>query len=71
MISIIKDYGKKLFEQEISIRTLKDKYGISYTTTLQRLEVNLSVSTRTRNQLCEILDCQLKDITEFIPDEMQ
>ena len=36
---------------------------------LDRLRKNDNVSTYTLNQLCEILDCKLSDIAEYIPEE--
>ena len=50
--------------------TLREKYGMSHAT-VQRLQANKPVSTYTLNKLGEILECQLKDIAEFIPDGMQ
>jgi len=35
---------------------------------LDRLRKNENVSTFTLNQLCEILDCKLDDIAEYIPN---
>ena len=35
---------------------------------LDRLRKNQNVSTYTLNQLCEILDCGLEDIAEFIKE---
>lgn len=36
--------------------------------TILRLQKNESVSTNTLDALCKILDCQLSDIVEYIPD---
>ena len=30
-----------------------------------------AITTRTLNSLCEILDCQVTDILEYIPDDEQ
>lgn len=35
---------------------------------LDRLRKNSNVNTYTLNQLCEILDCKLEDIAEYISD---
>ena len=35
---------------------------------LDRLRKNGNVNTYTLNQLCKILDCNLSDIAEYIPD---
>lgn len=36
---------------------------------ISRLKKNRYVSTHTIDFLCEILDCQVEDIMEYIPDE--
>ncbi len=36
---------------------------------IDRLRHNEHVSTYTLDQFCSILDCQLSDIAEYIPDE--
>ena len=45
-------------------------YGIS-TGQLDRLRKNDNVSTYTFNSLCKILDCNLSDIAEYIPDDKE
>lgn len=47
-------------------KLIKD-YGIS-SGQLDRLRRNTNVNTYTLNQLCEILQCELSDIAEFISD---
>lgn len=58
-------------------RTLKEKgiiqyqlikdYGIDKAQ-LQRLRQNLVVKTLILNRLCQILDCRIEDIMEYVPD---
>lgn len=36
---------------------------------LDRLRKNGNVNTYTLNQLCEILNCDISDIAEYIPDK--
>ena len=58
-------------EKGATTYTLRNKgkdRNISGTTVL-RLQNNESVSTNTLDTLCKILDCQLPDIAEFVPDE--
>ena len=43
-------------------------YGFSRGT-LDSLKQNRNVSTATLNDLCEILDCRVEDILEYVPDE--
>lgn len=56
-----------LKEKGISQYKLIKTYGIS-TGQLDRLRKNGNVNTFTLNQLCNILDCNLQDIAEFIKD---
>lgn len=60
--------------------TMKQKGATTYTlrnkgksenisgSTLARLQNNESVSTNTLNTLCNILNCNLSDIAEYIPN---
>ena len=56
-----------LKERNISQYRLVREYGVS-TGQLDRLRKNGNVSTFTLNRLCEILDCRLEDIAEYVPD---
>ncbi len=62
----------KLFDtmkqKGISQYKLIKEYGFS-SGQLNRLRKNQNVSTFTLNQLCEILDCNLSDIAEFVSDK--
>lgn len=49
------------------LRNKCDKYNLDVKT-IQRLMADESVSTNTLNSLCNILDCDISDIMEFIPD---
>ncbi len=57
-----------LKERNISQYKLIKDFGIS-TGQLDRLRKNANVNTYTLNQLCEILNCKLSDIAEFIPEK--
>lgn len=48
--------------------TLVVRHHLS-TSTLNRLKYNKTITTRTLNDLCRILQCQPKDIVAYIPDE--
>ena len=52
----------------LSTYTLRVKFQISGST-VQRLRRNLSVSTNTLDDLCNLLDCSLSEIAEHIPDK--
>lgn len=48
--------------------TLQVKGGIS-SSTIRRLKANDSVSTNTLDAICQILNCTINDIIEFIPNK--
>lgn len=50
-----------------STYTLRNKIGMSGST-VQRLRKNMSVSTNTLDDLCNLLDCPLSDIAVHQPD---
>ncbi len=47
--------------------TLQVKGGIS-SSTIRRLKAEDSVSTNTLDALCKILECELQNIVEYLPD---
>lgn len=57
-----------LFKRGISEYYLIYKQGLS-ANTLHRIKHGQAITTKTINALCEILDCQVSDIIEYIPDE--
>ena len=62
-------------------KTMKRKNATTYTLrtkgkiynlgsgTIKRIQSNQSVSTNTLDTICNILDCTIHDVIEFIPDE--
>ncbi len=59
-------------------RTMKVRGATTYTlqvkgeissSTVRRLKAGESVSTNTLNALCRILECELSEIVEYIPDK--
>lgn len=63
-----KPLWKTMSEQKVSTYTLRFKHGMSHAT-VQRLQADMPVSTHTLNKLCAILNCRIKDVAEYIPDE--
>ena len=59
---------KTMADQKVTTYTLRFKHGMSHAT-VQRLQANMPVSTHTLNRLCEILNCRLEDVAEYVPDE--
>ena len=48
--------------------TLQVKGGIS-SSTIRRLKAGDSVSTNTLDALCNILNCTIQDVVEYLPDD--
>lgn len=59
---------KTMKERGATTYTLQVKGEIS-SSTIRRLKANESVSTNTLEALCNILNCDLSDIIEYLPDE--
>ena len=65
---IIFDKLWKLMEEKgISTYKLREECGID-SKTVRRLRANENTETKTLNKLCEILDCNIEDIMEYVPD---
>lgn len=54
-------------EQKVTTYTLREIHKMSHAT-VQRLQKDMPVSTHTLNKLCQILNCRLEDVAEYIPD---
>ena len=61
-------FWDKLEKSNENWYTLTNKYHIS-NSTLHRLKHNMDVSTKTLNDLCRILSCDICDIIRYIPSE--
>lgn len=59
---------RTMAKKQVTTYLLREQYGIE-SRTVRRLRANQNVTTETLNRLCRILDCQLEDIAEYIPDE--
>ena len=61
-------FYETLFKKGITEYHLIYKQGLS-AHTLHRMKHGEAISTKTLNVLCEILDCKVGDIIEYVPDE--
>ena len=59
---------RTLKEKGISQFQLIKDYGIDKAQ-LQRLRQNLVVKTLILNRLCQILNCRIEEIMEYVPDD--
>ena len=59
---------RTLKEKGISQYQLIKDYGIDKAN-LQRLRQNLVVKTLILNRLCQILNCRIEEIMEYVPDD--
>ncbi len=58
---------KTMKKRNVSQYQLIKKYGFS-TGQLDRLRKNGNINSYTLDTLCKILDCNLEEIAEYIPD---
>lgn len=56
-----------MHKKGVSTYILREKYNID-SRTIRRLKANENITTDTLNLLCDILDCKLEDIAEYIKD---
>ena len=63
-----KPFYDTLFRRGITEYYLIFKQGLS-ANTLHRMKHGEAISTKTLNVLCEILNCEVSDIIEYVPDE--
>ncbi len=61
-------FYETLFRQGITEYQLIFKQGLS-ANTLHRMKHGEAISTKTLNVLCEILQCSVSEIIEYVPDE--
>lgn len=52
-------------EKGVSTYTLREKCGID-SKTVRRLKANENIETKTLSKLCDVLECKLEDIAEYI-----
>lgn len=50
----------------VTTYTLREKCDID-SKTVRRLRANENIETKTLDKLCQVLDCRLEDIAEFVP----
>ena len=61
-------FYETLFKKGVTEYQLIYKQGLS-ANTLHRMKHGEAISTKTLNTLCEILDCGVGDIIEYVRDE--
>lgn len=61
-------FYETLYRKGITEYHLIFKEGLS-ANTLHRMKHGEAISTKTLNVLCEILQCNVSDILEYVPDE--
>lgn len=61
-------FWKTLETSDENWYTLTSRHHIS-NSTLHRLKHNKDVSTKTLNDLCRILNCQMQDIIQYVPSD--
>ena len=61
-------FWNTISERKISTYSLINHHGI-LPDTIQRLRKGKSLTTTTLNTLCEVIECRLEEIVEYIPTE--
>lgn len=61
-------FWQTLKDKNISTYTLIQHYKVS-SSTISRLRNNKGINTSTIDDLCNILECSVSDIIEFIPNK--
>lgn len=59
---------KLLIDKSMKKQDLKQAAGLS-PSLMAKLNRNESMTTRVLGRICEVLDCRIEDIMEFVPDE--
>ncbi|MGN0989322.1 MAG: helix-turn-helix domain-containing protein [Eubacteriales bacterium] len=59
---------KTMEKKGVTTYFLREKAGID-SKTVRRLKANENIETKTLDKLCEVLNCNLEDISEFIRSE--
>ena len=62
-----KPFYETLFRKGVTEYNLIYKQGID-SNTIHRIKHGKPMTTTTLNTLCEILDCRVEDILEYVPD---
>ena len=60
-------FYKTLYRKGITEYYLIFKQGVD-SNTIHRMKHGQAITTKTLNTLCEILDCRVEDILEYVPD---
>lgn len=61
-------FYETLFRKGVTEYNLIYKQGMD-SNTIHRMKHGKAITTKTLNTLCEILDCSVSDILEYVPDD--
>ena len=61
-------FWKTIADRGISNYALINRHGI-LPDTIQRLRSGKPITTTTLNTLCQVIDCNISDVMEFVPDQ--
>ena len=65
-----KKLWKLLIDKDLMKKDLRAMIGVS-TTTMARLSKDENVSTEIVSKICSVLNCDVGDIMEFVPDKKE
>ena len=61
-------FWRTIEEKNITTYALINKHGI-LPDTIQRLRSKKPITTTTIETLCEVINCKVEDIVQYVPDE--
>ena len=61
-------FYRTLYRKGVTEYYLINKQGVT-ANTIHRMKHGKAITTTTLNTLCEILDCRVENILEYVPDE--
>ena len=64
-----KKLWKLLIDKDLKRKDLESLAGVSHYT-INKLNKGENVTTDTLGKICKVLECNVEDIMEFIPDEI-
>lgn len=62
-------FWKTIKDRNISTYALINKHGI-LPDTIQRLREGRPITTKTLELLCEVIECKVEDIVQYLPDDI-
>lgn len=69
MMIVFNRLWETMKKKSVSTYMLREKCGID-SKTIRRLKANENIETKTLDKLCQVLNCKIEDIAEFIKEDI-